>query len=174
MASSDGDEANNGTVESRRSRHSTKFDRATTDAKPRLFGKRPHLAKEGREIANAASELIQKDDPEYVDDADDPTLAEVLKYAEGGMGEPPQPKRIREHETATLCDLLTKGLTFREAVTFYLYEHAGLTLREIYHVDEGKERSFSREQDRQAERNVASTIQQAAEKLGVDVDVAIQ
>jgi len=172
--SSNGDEANNGTVESRRSKHTTKFDRATNDKKPRLFGKRPHLAKEGREIANSASELIQREDPEYVDDPDDPTLAEVLKFAESEMGDSATPANIREHETATLCDLLTKGLTFREAATFYLYEHAGLTLREIYHVDEGKERSFSREDDRHAERNVATTIQTAAEKLGVDVDVAIQ
>lgn len=172
---SNGESTNKGTIESRRSKHTTKFDRVTSDAKPRLFGKRPHLAKEGREIANAASELIQKEEPNWVSDPDDPTLAEVLKYAEAAANNDPlEPKRIREHETATLCDLLMEGLSFNEAVTFYLYEHAGLTLREIYHVDEGKERSFSREQDRQAERNVASTIQRAAEKLGVDVDIAIQ
>jgi len=162
-------------IESRRSKHTTKFDRICTDGgMPRLFGKRPHLAKDGREIANAAAEAIQREEPEYVDDPDDPTLGEVLKYVERNAADQRAVEQVRRHQTATLTDLLTEGLTFREAVTFYMYEHAGLTLREIYHIDEGKTRSFSREQDRQAERNVASTIQTAAEKLGVDVDVAIQ
>lgn len=169
-------ESDSGKVTPRRSKHTTKFDRICTDGgMPRLFGKRPHLAKEGREIANAAAEAIQREEPEYVDDPDDPTLAEVLKYVEQNENVGKRAEdAIRQHQTATLSDLLTEGLTFREAVTFYLYEHAGLTLREIYHVDEGKQRSFSREDDRQAERNVAATIQSAAEKLDVDVDIAIQ
>lgn len=162
-------------IEARRSKHTTKFDRIRADGgMPRLFGKRPHLAKGGREIANAAAEAIQREDPDYVDDPDDPTLAEVLKYVERNASDRRAVEQVRGHQTATLSDLLTEGLTFREAVTFYLYEHGGLTLREIYHVDEGKQRSFSREDDRQAERNVAATIQTAAEKLGVDVDVVIQ
>lgn len=155
------------TIEARRSKHTTKFDRLTDGSGPRLFGKRPHLAKEGREIANAAAELIQRSDPECIDDPDDPTLSDVLKYMDAEDAE------AREQQTDTLCDLLTKGLTFREAMTWYLYEHGGLTLREIYHVDEGKERSFSREQDRQAERNVAATLREAASKLDVDLAVEI-
>lgn len=160
-------------IDSRRSRHTTKFKRLSGDA-PMLFGKRPHLSKEGREIANAAAGVIQKEEPDWVDDPDDPSLSEILKFAEAASGDPPETGPIRKKETATLCELLTEGLTFREAVTFYLYEHGGLTLREIYHVDEGLERSFSRENDRQAERNVAATIKSAAEKLDMDVSITIE
>lgn len=160
------DADNGSTIDSRRSRHTTKF--GTLGDNPPVFGKRPHLAKEGREIANAAVGQIRHDEPDFVDDAADVTLSDVLKW----LDDPDA--GVRHEQTATLCDLLTEGLTFREAVTWYLYEHGGLTLREIYHVDEGKERSFSREDDRQAERNVAATIQSAAEKLGIDVDVAIE
>lgn len=152
-------------IDNRRSKHTTKFD--TLSDVPRVFGKRPHLAKEGREVANTAVGLIRREQPEYVDDADDPTLADVLVYMT--MNDD-----VAELQTATLCDLLSEGLTFREAVTWYLYERGGLTLREIYHVDEGKERSFSKEDDRQAERNVAATLSEAADKLGVDVDVVME
>lgn len=154
-------EDNSPSIDSRRSRHTTKF-RTLGDAPP-VFGKRPHLAKEGREIANAAVGKMRREPPDFVDDAEDVTLAEVLKWLDRYDDE------VREHQTATLCELLTEGLTFREAVTWYLYEHAGLTLREIYHVDEGKTKSASIEQDRQAVRNVAATIREAADKLGVDV-----
>lgn len=153
-------------IDSRRSRHTTKFD--TLGDAPPVFGKRPHLAKEGREIANAAVGQIRRNQPGFVDDADDVTLAEVLKFLNDGDAD------VALSETATLCDLLSEGLTFREAVTWFLYERGGLTLREIYHVDEGKERSFSREDDRQAERNVAATLSEAAEKLDVDVDVVME
>ena len=103
-----------------------------------------------------------------MDDPEDVTLAEVLKYLNDGDAD------VALSETATLSDLLAEGLTFREAVTWFLYERGGFTLREIYHVDEGKERSFSREDDVQAERNVAATLQTAAEKLGVDVDITME
>lgn len=152
-------------IDNRRSKHTTKFD--TLSDAPRVYGKRPHLAKEGREIANTAVGLIRREQPECVEDPDDPTLADVLKYMSTEDG-------VAAEETATLCDLLSEGLTFREAVTWFLYERGGLTLREIYHVDEGKERSFSKEDDRQAERNVAATLSEAAEKLGVDVDVVME
>jgi hypothetical protein len=154
-------------VDHRRSRHTTKFDRVSNSDLPRLFGKRPHMAKAGREIANAAAEHIQRTRPGIVDDPDDPTLADVLRFMESEeAGE-----QIQHEQAVTLCDLLTRGLTFQEAATWYLYEHAGLTLREIYHVDEGKQRSFSKDRDRQAERNVAATLRTAAEKLDVDLDL---
>jgi len=150
----------------RRSKHTTKFD--TLGDAPPVFGKRPHLAKEGREIANSAVGQIRREQPDFVDDPEDATLAEVLKYLNDGDAD------VAYSETATLCDLLSDGLTFREAVTWFLYERGGLTLREIYHVDEGLDRSFSKEDDRQAERNVAATLSEAADKLGVDVDIAME
>jgi len=128
---------------------------------PRLFGKRPHLSKEGRELANAAAEQIHRTDPDCVDDTDDPMLANVLVYLEATDADP------RKETTAALADALGAGMTFREAGVWVLYEHGGLTPREIVHADEGKERSFSREHDKDAIQNVEQTIVSAAGKLGV-------
>lgn len=162
---SDADNGETTEIETRRSRHTTKF--TTLGDAPPVFGKRPHLAKEGREIANAAVGHIRGEQPEWVDDPQDATLTDVLKFLNDGHD-------VAEGQTDTLCDLLCQGLTFREAVTWFLYERAGLTLREIYHVDEGKDRSFSREGDRQAERNVARTLESAAAKLGRDVEFSME
>lgn len=162
MASSNGNGDDGPTIESRRSKHTTKFDRLS-ESEPQLYGKRPHLAKSGREIANAAAEEIQRENPDWVDPTD-VKLTDVLKWLD-------RDAPVAEEQAATLSDLLAQGMTFQEAVTWYLYEYGGLTLREIYHVDEGMDKSFSKAQDRQAERNVAATLQSAAEKLGLDVDV---
>lgn len=161
---SDAENGGSTEIDSRRSRHATKF--STLGDAPPVFGKRPHLAKEGREIANAAVGHIRDNPPEWVDDPDDATLSDVLKFLNDGHD-------VAVEQTETLCDLLSQGLTFEEATTWFLYERGGLTLREIYHVDEGKEKSYSRENDRQAEMNVAATLKQAAEKLDRDVDVNI-
>jgi hypothetical protein len=150
-------------IDTRRSKHTTKF--TTLGDTPPVFGKRPHLAKEGREIANTAIGQIRRKDPDFIDDGEDITFADVLKW----LNTPDT--SVDDEQTDTLSDLLTKGLTFREAVTWYLYNRGGLTLREIYHVDQGKERSFSKESDRQAERNVAAVLKSAADKLGVEVNV---
>jgi len=130
---------------------------------PRLFGKRTHLSKEGRELANAAAEQIHRTDPDCVDDPDDPTLADVLTYLKTTDTDP------RQETTAALTDALGAGMTFREAGVWVLYEHGGLTTREIVHADEGKERSFSREHDKDAVQNVEQTIVSAAGKLGVEL-----
>jgi len=67
---------------------------------PRLFGKRTHLSKEGRELANAAAEQIHRTDPDCVDDPDDPTLADVLTYLKTTDTDP------RQETTAALTDAL--------------------------------------------------------------------
>lgn len=161
-----GDNHGEAVIEGRRSKNATRYDRIMADGgEPRLFGQRPHLSKEGREIANAAAgklERKQRRQGEIM--PGDPNLADVLKFLTDNGGP-------ETYQTATLCDLLERGLTFREAVTWYLFNHGGLTLREIYHVDEGKTRSASKERDRQAERNVASTLQSAANKLGIDLEL---
>lgn len=171
MSSESGDGGGDGDfdfeIDSRRSRHTTKFDRIR-DGEPRLFGKRPSLTKQGREIANGVSCSIMAREPEFVEDAGDPSLGEVLQYmmrVEGDGG-------LHYEGTDTLCGLLSRGLTFREAVTFYLYEYGGLTLREIYHVDAGKERSYSKKKDRRAEKKVAATLQEAARKLDINLKLS--
>ena len=132
--------------------------------RPPVFGKRPHLSKEGRELANATARRIHRTDPNCVDDPDDPSLSEVLVYLERTDDDP------REETTDTLADLLGNGLTFREAGVWLLYEHGGLTPREIVHADEGKERSFSREHDKDAVETVEQTLVSAAAKLGIELD----
>lgn len=157
-----------------RSRHTTKFQRIMTDGgRHKLFGKRPHLSKPGRELANNVADRIQRTRPDWCTDPDDPSMADVLKWLDI-HGDPRQTDvDSRTEATDTLAELLTKGLNFQEATVFYLYEHAGLTLREIYHVDQGKTKSYSRERDKQAERNVARTLRDAVDKLGVGVDIVV-
>lgn len=157
-----------------RSRHTTKFSRIQTDGgRNKLFGKRPHLSKPGRELANNVADRIAREQPDWCDDPSDPSMADVLKWLDV-HGDPRQEVQTRTEATDTMAELLTKGLTFQEATVFYLFEHAGLTLREIYHVDCGKTKSYSRERDRHAERNVGRTLKSAAEKLGVDVDIVVE
>lgn len=156
--------ATNAAEENRLGEESTTFD---TVSGVSAFGRRPYLPKEGREIANNAARKMAVEQPEFVEDPKDVTMAEVLKFMSGDGGH-------TERETATLCDLLTKGLDFREAVVWFLWEHAGLDMREIYHVDEGKERSdWGEEQEIQGMRNIRSGIKSAANKLGHEVELPL-
>ena len=129
------------------------------DAKPALFGRRPFANKAGREILNDVSRSILRDQPDYVDDPSDPDMDELLRH-HYDLGE----------KAVLLTDLLSAGLTYQEAVVWYLWRYARLTPFNIYYAQADIDTGGDPEARRNASRNIARVIRSAAEKLDVDVD----
>jgi hypothetical protein len=150
-------------TDDRRSENTTKFDRLHGDT--RIFGKRPHLSKEGREIANMTAKRIRRTDPDCIDG--DIQLRDILKFLD-------TENETKELTGELIVDLLSDGLTAKEAIVWYLYEEAGLTLREIHLAFTGRNRSFRADRARQHERNYKAILSTAGEKLGVDVDLDVE
>lgn len=127
------------------------------------FGTKPYLDKQGREILNRAGRKIQRDEPDWCDDPEDPSAADCLVQLQQGSD--------GFTDTGLLVDLLAKGLTAQEALVWVLWQHSGLDPREIFYAHEGKSTAGRCGVDRQAIRNIESRIRSAAMKLGVDADV---
>jgi hypothetical protein len=130
---------------------------------PKIFGTKPYLDKRGREILNRAARQIQREDPGYVDDADDPSTTDCLVQLQQGTS--------GITDTGMMIDLLGKGLTAEETVVWMLWQHSDLEPREIFYAHEGKDHPGRSGVDDQAVRNIESRIRSAAMKLGVDVDL---
>lgn len=127
------------------------------------FGESPYLDKEGREILNRASRSVKREQPDWVDNPEDPKLSDVLVYLQeenGGFT-----------DSAIIIDLLGKGLTAQETIAWILHQHSSLKPREIFYAYEGKDHPGCEGVDEQAVRNVKSRIRSAARKLGVPADV---
>lgn len=127
------------------------------------FGESPYLDKEGREILNRASRSVKRDEPDWVEDPEDPQLSDVLVHL--------QQDQNGFTDTGIIIDLLGKGLTAQETIAWILYQHSSLKPREIFYAYEGKDHPGCEGVDQQAVRNVKSRIRSAARKLGVSVDV---
>jgi len=130
---------------------------------PKTFGTKPYLDKRGREVLNRAARQIYRDNPDFVDDPSNPSTSDALTMLQQG--------KAGTTDTGMMIDLLGKGLTAQETITWILWHHSGLEPREIFYAHEGKDHPGRSGVDDQAVRNIKSRIRSAAMKLGVDVDL---
>lgn len=133
------------------------------EGSPKKFGTKPYLDKAGREVLNRASRQIYRDEPDWVDDPEDPSTSDCLTMLQQGNG--------GGTDTGMIINLLGKGLSAQEVLVWVLWNHSGLEPREIFYAYEGKDHPGRSGVDQQAVRNIESRIRSAAMKLGVDVDV---
>ena len=130
---------------------------------PKKFGTKPYLDKRGREVLNRAAREIQRNQPDWVDNPEDPSTADCLTHLQQGTS--------GFTDTGIIIDLLGKGLTAQEAIVWILWQHSELAPREIFYAHEGKDHPGRSGVGQQAVRNIESRIRSAAMKLGVDVDL---
>lgn len=129
----------------------------------KVFGTKPYLDKQGREILNRAARRVQKSDPDWVNDPDDPSTSDVLVYL--------QQNSDGFTDSGLLVELLGNGLNAEEVICWVLWKHSDLEPREIFYAHEGKQTSGRAGVDDQAIRNIESRIRSAGRKLGVDPDL---
>lgn len=122
--------------------------------KPKTWGRRPYADKEARELLNDVSRRIVRDDPDHVDEVDDPSLSDVLK-----ANYDPQTK------ADTLADLLEHGLTFQEAVCWYWFRYAQFDLMNIHFAIQGIQKGGDPDHRRNSIRNIQRVLESAAFKL---------
>lgn len=130
----------------------------------KTFGTKPYLDKEGRELLNRAGRQIQRSEPDWADNPEDPSASDCLKHL------------IRDRkgsftDDALLVNLLAEGLNAEEALVWILWKHSNLAPKEIFYAHEGKQTAGRSGVDEQAIRNIHSRIRSAAMKLGVEVDL---
>jgi len=122
-----------------------------------VFGQRPWLNKEGREIANRAARRIHLTDPDGIDTAD-LYLGDVLKWLDSGGSSDP--------DVGLITELLQDGLDYQEAIYWYLWNYAGLTPKEIHLSETGREHADCWDTERPEIRAVEATLTAAGRKRG--------
>lgn len=125
--------------------------------RPAVFGQRPWLNKEGREIANTAARRIYRKPPDGMD-VDDLTLSDVLKYLKGS-------DRSGD-DVVLLTELLQDGLDYQQALYWYLWKHAGLSPKEIHLAETGREHVQRWDDERPEVRSVEATLTAAGRLRG--------
>lgn len=154
----------------------------------RVFRQKPWLNKRGREILNRSARRIAHYRPEFVTNPKKPTLTECLleiQYHAAATGTPPNlttedivglesMEDVEEQnlpvDAGILTNLLGHGLTFQEAIVWFLYRYNGMDAMEVHLSIEGKEKAFSRADEEQGLRNVVRTLESAAAKIGVEYE----
>lgn len=137
----------------------------TGDINPKVWGRRPYADKDAREVLNDVSTWIARTRPDGVDDPDDPSLSDILRYA----GHALDSKGTDEPKTTTLSALMGRGLDYQEAVVWYWFRYCELDLTEIHYATTGRDRGGDPATRRNATRNIVSVLKSAARKLD-DVD----
>lgn len=132
----------------------------------KAWGRRPYAGKEAREQLNDVSTRIARTRPDWIDDPDDPTLADVIRFAQRCDG-----LALTDQKSTTLSELMGHGLTFQEAVCWYWFRYAQLDMVEIHYAMEGHQKGGDPSHRRNNVRNIRRVLTSAAEKLpDVDVD----
>lgn len=127
----------------------------------RTWRQRPYVDKEAKQILDDLSFQVLKDQPEHIDDPENPTLAELLKYEKG-----PEDAAL-----VTLSDLLAQDLTAQEAVMWYFFRYCQLSIMEIYYATHGHDTGGDPTDRRNATRNIRRTLHTAGQKLGERVAI---
>lgn len=126
----------------------------------KAWGRRPYAGKEARELLNDVSERIARKRPDWVDDPGDPTLAEVIQYADQSDG-----VELARQKAKTLSELMRHGLTFQEAVAWYWFRYAQFDMMEIHFAQEGIQKGGDPAHQRNSVRNIQRVLESAAFKL---------
>lgn len=129
------------------------------EPRPKVWGRRPYAGKAAREQLNDISRYIARTRPSDVDDPDDPTLSDVLRYADASRSADPDPK------SRMLSGLMKHGLGFQEAVVWYWFRFCRFDITEIHFAMNGRDGGGDPEQRRNATRNILSVLSAAAQKV---------
>ena len=122
----------------------------------RVFARRAYLSKEAKEMVNRSSRRIYLNEPDYVENPEEPQLEDVIREIRltGGDGTVDAP---------LFAELLGAGLSYQETIYYYLWRYAGYDFSDIIRAETGKEIRFKA---RETEvRSVKTTIRKAANKL---------
>lgn len=125
--------------------------------RPAVFGQRPWLNKEGREIANSVARELHRKPPDDID-PDRLCMADVLKYLQRSDGS--------DDDTALLTELLQDGLDYQQAIYWYLWKYAGLSPREIHLAETGRDHVQRWDDERPEVRSIEATLTAAGRKRG--------
>lgn len=125
--------------------------------RPAVFGQRPWLNKEGREIANEVARRLHRKPPDDVD-PDRLCMADVLKHLQGSDGS--------DGDTALLTELLQDGLDYQQAIYWYMWKYAGLSAREIHLAETGRDHVQRWDDERPEVRAIEATLTAAGRKRG--------
>jgi hypothetical protein len=140
------------------------------------FGRRLYLPKEAREMANREARKIQVNQPDYVEDAEDPSLTDVFRSLRR------RPSDFGEYSRAddvVLIQIMSE-VEVRDAIRYFLWAYSGLSPREVVAAEMGRDKvPFSGEQSdgegglqenpedhRQRLRDVKASLQDTAEAMG--------
>jgi len=123
----------------------------------RVFARRAYLSKEAKEMVNRSSRRIYLNEPDYVENPEEPQLEDVIREIRltgGGDGTVDAP---------LFAELLGMGLSYQETIYYYLWRYAGYDFSDIIRAETGKEIRFKA---RETEvRSVKTTIRKAANKV---------
>jgi hypothetical protein len=142
------------------------------------FGRRLYLPKEAREMANREARKIQVNQPDYVDDAEDPSLTDVfrsLRRRPSDFGE------YSQADDVILIQIMSE-VEVRDAVRYFLWAYSGLSPREVVAAELGRDKvpfqgeksdgegglQENPDEHRQLLREVRASLQDTAEKMGDD------
>ena len=142
--------------------HLSPFQQANLD--PMVFGRRLYAGKAARGMLNDVSCAIAEQAPDYVENPTDPSLSDVIRHV-ARRGVDPEVKGM------ILVDLIQNGLTYREAVRWYWYQHAQLELSEIYYASNEFDKGGDPGQRADHIDDTVASLRTAAEKLDVDVTI---
>jgi len=129
------------------------------------FDNRVWANKQAREVLNRAASCIDRQEPEYVDDPDDPSLDEVLEYIQREDSEQ------RYVDAGVFSRLMSAGLTYRQMVYWYLFYYGGFEVEEILCFERGIN-ELENDKSRYAAdlRNIEGQLTLVCQKIDVDVD----
>jgi hypothetical protein len=133
--------------------------------KAKVWGRRPYAGKSARELLNDISQHINRTRPDDVDDPDDPSLSDLLRYAGPALDRRVGVDQQDDPKAQTLTRLMKHGLGFQEAVVWYWFRHCRYDITEIHFAMNGTNTGGDPEQRRNATRNILRVLASAAQKL---------
>jgi hypothetical protein len=124
----------------------------------KTWGNRAYLSREGKEILSRSARRIAINQPDHVDDPDDPSLTECLV-------------ELQERSDAEFVDaaivqqLLGKDLTYEEVVLLLLHRYCGLDVAELSLADSGMQHPGHEGVDHSLQRSIERVLDSAERKL---------
>lgn len=118
-------------------------------------------------MLNDITRWIARTRPADVDDPDDPSMADVIRHAGDALSE----TKTANPKASILSTLLTQGLNYQEAVTWYWYRYCDFTLSEIALAAQGLNMGGDPEKQKEYTADISDALRSAAAKLNTDINL---
>jgi hypothetical protein len=127
-------------------------------ADAKIWSDRAYLSRQGKEILSRSARRIAINQPDHVDDPEDPSLTECLVEL--------QDRSDSEFVDAALVQhLLERDLTYEEIVLWLLHEHCGLDVAELTLADAGMQHPGQHGVNTSLQRSIKRVLDSAERKL---------